>query len=297
MQGSSADSTTAHTPGAAGHASPDGNPSPANSASATPTNNSPTSPRLMNAQLQQVQSQSRQLRPPKSPLYVPAALRRTERAPKQSPLTPPRSVHGSVDNLNSDAASNFAANAAAVEPEPLSRRSTVESTRSGVSRLAQDEWLRDQNLGEVTGSPTREHWKADSASPSCDSPVCKSFFGIFVRRHHCRHCGHVFCSSHTPHAIPLDQNARFHPDGIPSRSCDLCWAAYRRWEQARTDRLNQIQHDLLSNLNGPGERTQGWAIDADRFSIGDSGAQTPSVEHQGGMIASSVPRDWSWSTF
>ncbi|EEQ28591.1 Zn finger protein [Microsporum canis] len=263
---------------------PDGNPSPASSASATPTNNSPSSPRLMNAQLQQIQSQSRQLRPPKSPLYVPAALRRTERAPKPSPLTPPRSVHGSVDGLDTTTAPT----------EPLSRRSTVDSTRSGVSRLAQDEWLRDQNLGEVTGSPTREHWKADSASPSCDSPVCKSFFGIFVRRHHCRHCGHVFCSSHTPYTIPLDQNARFHPDGIPSRSCDLCWAAYRRWEQARTDKLNQIQHNLLANLDAP-ERSRGWAIEADRLSVGDAGS--PSIEHQDGMIASSVPRDWSWSTF
>ncbi|EFR04274.1 hypothetical protein MGYG_07283 [Nannizzia gypsea CBS 118893] len=135
---------------------------------------------------------------------------------------------------------------------------------------------------------------ADSASPSCDSPVCKSFFGIFVRRHHCRHCGHVFCSSHTPYTIPLDQNARFHPDGIPSRSCDLCWAAYRRWEQARADRLNQIQHNLLANLNAP-ERSQGWAIEADRLSIADPDAD--SDEHQDGMIATSVPRDWSWSTF
>ena len=139
---------------------PDGQPSPANSASATPTNNSPSSPGPMNAppqlphQLphQPLQGQSRQLRPLKTPLYVPAALRRTERPPKPSPLTPPRSVHGSVDGQDGQDGS--------ITPtENLSRRSTVDSTRSSVSRLAQDEWLRDQNLGEVTGSPTREHWK------------------------------------------------------------------------------------------------------------------------------------------
>lgn len=141
---------------------PDGQPSPANSASATPTNNSPSSPGPMSAQPQlphqPLQGQSRQLRPLKTPLYVPAALRRTERPPKPSPLTPPRSVHGSVDGQDGQDDS--------ITPtENLSRRSTVDSTRSGVSRLAQDEWLRDQNLGEVTGSPTREHWKVDSPPP------------------------------------------------------------------------------------------------------------------------------------
>ena len=125
-----------------------GNLSPFNSAPATPVNNSPTSPRLPSAHLHQFPLQSRQLRPPKSPLYVPAVLRPTERPTKPSPLTPPRSVHGSVDALNDSEA-----------VAPLTRRSTVESNKSRVSKLAEDEWLKDEHLGEVTGSPTRDHWK------------------------------------------------------------------------------------------------------------------------------------------
>ena len=142
--------------------------------------------------------------------------------------------------------------------------------------------------------------QADSASPSCDSPVCKSFFGLFVRRHHCRHCGHVFCSSHTPHVVPLDQNARFHPGGTLSRACDLCWAAYRRWEQARTDRLNEIQNDLLVQMGDKSDRGGGYStrrMDLDRTSDIDSAPQSPSIDPQGGLVASSVPKDWSWSTF
>ncbi|EER29770.1 FYVE zinc finger domain containing protein [Coccidioides posadasii C735 delta SOWgp] len=274
---------------APGQISPHGNPSPINSASVTPANNSPTSPRLQHPHLHHVHPQSKQLRPLKSPLYVPAVLRPTERASRSSPLTPPRSVHDLSEDSNTR------------RPPSLSRQSTVESMRSEVSKLAEDEWLKDQNLGPVTGSPTREHWKADSASPSCDSPVCRSFFGLFNRRHHCRHCGHVFCSSHTPYLVPLDQNASFHPDGVPSRACDLCWSAYCRWDQSRIDQLNQIQRDLAAQLerskNDGATSSLPKETDSDHASVGDAGFLSPSMDHQDSAVATSVPRDWSWSTF
>ncbi|KAL2014866.1 hypothetical protein VTN00DRAFT_2391 [Thermoascus crustaceus] len=268
-----------------------GHPSPANSATNTPSNNSPTSPRLPNAALHQLPLQSRQLRPPKAPLYVPAVLRPTERPHKPSPLTPPRSVHGSLDSLNDGEA----------QEQPISRRSTLDSSRSGISKLAEDEWMRTEHLGEVTGMPTREHWKADSASPNCDSPTCRSFFGLFLRRHHCRHCGHVFCSSHTPHLIPLDQDARFHPDGVPSRACDLCYSAYCRWNEARLNRLSKIQSLLdAQKENGDvnDDPTPTLASDGSDASRDDESNPNLSASLGGQSdIAASVPRDWNWSTF
>ncbi|KAL2834747.1 FYVE domain protein [Aspergillus pseudoustus] len=257
-----------------------GHPSPMNSGASTPANNSPTSPRQ-----QYLPLQTRQLRPPKAPLYVPAALRPTERPAKPSPPTPPRSMHGSLDSLNDGETS-----------EPVSRRPTLQSVNSGgISKLAEDEWMKNEHLGEVTGLPTRDHWKADSASPNCDSPTCRSSFGLFLRRHHCRHCGHVFCSSHTPHMVPLDQTARFHPDGVPSRACDLCWSAYQRWEEARTDRLNKIQHQIDTgddDANSPSERTSSDSLDTPVEGRRSAAPATPGQE-----IAASVPRGWNWSTF
>jgi hypothetical protein len=252
-----------------------GQPSPTNSAhnsaTNTPSNNSPTSPRMATASLHQLPLQSRQLRPLKGPLYVPAALRPTERPVKSSPITPPRSVHGSLDSLEDST-------------EPISRRSTMESQHSGISQVAQHEWMKTEDLGEVVGQPTREHWKADSASPNCDSPTCRSSFGIFLRRHHCRHCGHVFCASHTPHLVPLDQNARFHPDGVPSRACDLCWSAHLRWQENRSDRLNKIQNNMNAQQVG--------------VSVPESEtAENSESNAQSGEVAVSVPRDWNWSTF
>lgn len=137
--------------------------------------------------------------------------------------------------------------------------------------------------------------QADKASPNCDSPTCRSSFGLFLRRHHCRHCGHVFCSSHTPHLVPLDQDARFHPDGVPSRACDLCWHAYNRWEENRDQRLNKIQSVLDAQHALPSD----LAHDSDASDASDDGPKsslTPPVA-QSSEIAASVPRGWNWSTF
>lgn len=121
-------------------------PSPIDSASATPTNVSSTSPRMPNPLLlHHLPLQSRQLRPPKSPLYVPAVLRPTERPVRQSPLTPPTSVHGSLDSLDEAEAG-------------MSRRSTGDG-KSGLGDIVEDEWMDGEDLGDVTGLPTKEHWK------------------------------------------------------------------------------------------------------------------------------------------
>jgi hypothetical protein len=35
----------------------------------------------------------------------------------------------------------------------------MESQHSGISQVAQHEWMKTEDLGEVVGQPTREHWK------------------------------------------------------------------------------------------------------------------------------------------
>lgn len=151
-----------------------GHPSPTNSSTTTPSNNSPTSPRLTSATLHQLPLQSRQLRPPKGPLYVPAALRPTERPQKSSPITPPRSVHGSLDSLE--------------EAEPISRRSTMESKSSGISKSAEHEWMKNESLGDVTGHPTRDHWKVSSTMQPCLMAVPLYIIPVAGWRMRCPKC-------------------------------------------------------------------------------------------------------------
>ena len=245
--------------------------SPSDSASGTPMDHSPLSPNNPFAALPLA---GRQLRPPKSPLYVPAALRPTERPPRATPLTPPRSVHGSTEDLE-----------AAGNSRPVSRRSTAEGKKKGtLGKVAEDEPMVDaDDLPPVEGMPTREHWKPDANALICDAPTCQRSFNLFERRHHCRHCGHVFCNLHSSYRIPLDQNAEFHPEGTPSRACQHCWDRFRTWRSGRTSRRNSI-------ASGTTATTPSTPVP------GTPGANKTPETHKG-SIASSIPRDWNWSTF
>ncbi|MCJ1467790.1 hypothetical protein MMC07_006415 [Pseudocyphellaria aurata] len=206
---------------------------------------------------------TRQLRPPKSPMYIPAALRPTERPHRPSPLTPPRSVNNSTDSLNRNEAGGS-----------LSRRSTGDSLPH--ERLSPV----DDQLGTIEGLPTRSHWKPDHNALICDAPTCRKSFSLFERRHHCRHCGHVFCATHSPYIIPLDHRAEFHPDGTCSRACKHCWDRYCSWNSQRL--TASVATDTPEASGESGRNIEGRGTDRDGLR---------------GGLAGSMPRDWSWSTF
>lgn len=89
--------------------------------------------------------------------------------------------------------------------------------------------------------------------------------------------------------MPLNQDAQFHPDGIWSRACDLCWSAYQRWLEVRSSRLSQIQSALDAQNTGN--------LDSPEASLDDSQPPLPDIFPRPSEIAASVPRDWNWSTF
>jgi len=119
----------------------------------------------------------------------------------------------------------------------------------------------------------------------CNSPVCDKKFTFFERRHHCRRCGNIFCAEHSTHAIPLDQHARFHPQGSKNRACDSCFNDYRAWEVARVSRSNSSTSRDGAGAQQPPTPTVGVPSKG----LGPGGIV--------GSLAQSLPRDWSWSTF
>lgn len=241
--------------------------SPVHSAVATPMNQSPSSP-SNNALFPNFPLATRQLRGPKSPMYVPAVLRPTERPPRSSPLTPPRSVHGSTDSLDG-----------AESVRPTSRRSTTDSKKSRkLGQVIEDEPIPTEDLAPVIGPPSRGHWKPDANALICDAPICQKAFSLFERRHHCRHCGHVFCNAHSYWRIPLNQDADYHPKGAQVRSCQHCFDQYGKWKSARISRANSIHEQPASTPNTP-----------------IKGAPSRGPDQK--TVANSVPRDWNWSTF
>ncbi|EXC04220.1 Arrestin domain-containing protein A [Morus notabilis] len=64
----------------------------------------------------------------------------------------------------------------------------------------------------------KDHWVPDEAVSKCTA--CGTDFGAFLRKHHCRNCGDIFCDKCTSGRIALtaDENAQ------PVRVCDRCMA-------------------------------------------------------------------------
>ena len=262
-------------------------PSTSTSGNATPTTHSPTS--IQNAAaLSQIPLAQRQIRPPKSPMYIPAALRPTDRPQRAPPLTPPRSLHGSTDSLDNSA-----------DPRPTSRRSTdpaknkqtlervnETSPQEDTGTTAQKQPIDDfSDLITLNGDPpTRQHWKADAYASICDGPTCQKSFGLFERRHHCRHCGNIFCKEHSSLQLPLDQNAEFHPRGMLVRSCGHCHDRYGEWLEAR--KQMRTGGNIMNGSLGSNSPIR---------LIGGSGPKSPDAHK--GSVAGSVSRDWNWSTF
>ncbi|KAL9087386.1 MAG: hypothetical protein Q9165_006683 [Trypethelium subeluteriae] len=92
-----------------------------------------------------------QIRPQKSPLYVPAVYRPTER-PVRQPVTPPAGAETSFDLSRSPAAQRAAGEA------------------SGLARIVTDEW-NEAALGKVTGLPTKNHWKTLPDAEECMAAI------------------------------------------------------------------------------------------------------------------------------
>ncbi|XP_058813532.1 RUN and FYVE domain-containing protein 2 isoform X5 [Topomyia yanbarensis] len=60
-------------------------------------------------------------------------------------------------------------------------------------------------------------WTPDKVVSNCRG--CDKEFSITRRKHHCRHCGSIFCSNCSEHVAVIPGEA----NGKPVRVCDSCW--------------------------------------------------------------------------
>ncbi|EON62194.1 hypothetical protein W97_01414 [Coniosporium apollinis CBS 100218] len=248
-------------------------PTPLNSGPASPADLSPTSPRTIPPP-SHLPIHTRQLRPPKSPLYVPAVLRPTEKPVRSSP---PKT--GSSSGLAS--------------PGGLSRRDTGWSFDADVSRIRTEEWNRE-SWGPIEGPPTRNHWQSDASAPVCTAPVCQKPFSFLDRRHHCRRCGFIFCSQHSSHSVQLNQHALFHPDASFYRACDACFGLYKHWDTTRASRTNS-ESSQGGDAAGVAGATKNKSV-VGLLDVPGQG-QGQGLGQRVTSYVGSVPKDWNWSTF
>ena len=147
-------------------------PSPLSSASSTPDTSSIASPRGSSVSPPNGQSQfpRRQIRAPKTPMYIPAVLRPTESpaywrameqrksglaaalaANKDKPqsqqavITPPSSAGTSFDDVDGNLGE-------------LARQNVNELPQGKITRIVTEEW-NPSRAEDVLGSPTKSHWK------------------------------------------------------------------------------------------------------------------------------------------
>src|SRR3989338_3114355 len=67
--------------------------------------------------------------------------------------------------------------------------------------------------------PTGHMWQRDNLVEQCT--LCKSAFGTFNRRHHCRGCGRTYCSSCACYSLPITGEPAWK-DGEKHRVCKSC---------------------------------------------------------------------------
>ena len=89
-----------------------------------------------------------------------------------------------------------------------------------------------------------EEWEDDYARPAC--VLCEAEFGVFLRRHHCRYCGQLFCDdcSNTSFALPQGHDAP-EPYDL-ERVCHQCEVFLCTWwECQKPERPDDLLLDPL----------------------------------------------------
>ncbi|KAH9290696.1 hypothetical protein KI387_034813, partial [Taxus chinensis] len=93
----------------------------------------------------------------------------------------------------------------------------------------------------------KQHWVPDEAVTKCTA--CATDFGAFVRRHHCRNCGDIFCDKCTQGRAALTADK----DAQPVRVCDRCLAEVTQRlsstkEKSSKDTPQRTHDDLARRL-------------------------------------------------
>ncbi|SCV00602.1 LANO_0F07690g1_1 [Lachancea nothofagi CBS 11611] len=180
-------------------------------------------------------------------------------------------------------------------------RSSVRSVRSTSSSIMSDYtkklsslWNKNPSDSKATEvpPPTRQHWISDGKRNSCH--YCHRIFTFWERKHHCRHCGDIFCSQHVRHWLYLDRDAKFVIGGAGvgslSKICDGCLQEYDTLvrEGPSVETTNQNNDTPKSVTPVPGVH-----VALDRKNLVEEEGKRGRMD----SIVGSVPADWNWSSF
>ncbi|CAI4061998.1 hypothetical protein SKDZ_07G2300 [Saccharomyces kudriavzevii ZP591] len=235
----------------------------------------PTSSANLNFNSNKHTSNVRQINNPKKPLYIPAVLRKVS----ETNITNDDLLNATMSsyykkNFNLEHSLNPSAGQSAGAQNAnnlriISSQSSVQSNTSSIlesyknkissylfpnsipnnDRINLIPTISNRNSTRVN-PPTKDHWIADSKRNSCR--YCHKPFTLWERKHHCRHCGDIFCQDHLRHWLYLDSQANFimikelnnggvNGGGTLCKICDDCLVEY--------ENLSTSSHNSNTNEN------------------------------------------------
>ncbi|KAL3511564.1 hypothetical protein ACH5RR_024281 [Cinchona calisaya] len=136
-------------------------------------------------------------------------------------------------------------------------------------------WIRRTEPANVS----RDFWMPDHSCRVCYD--CDSQFTLFNRRHHCRHCGRVFCAKCTSNWVPASSSEPRTPrEGLEKiRVCNFC---FMLWEQGLTAAVdNGIQVASLDLSTSPS--TTSFISSKSSGTVNSSSITLASMPHSDGV--------------
>ena len=87
-------------------------------------------------------------------------------------------------------------------------------------------------------SETGPNWAEDKSAEFCQS--CGFQFNFLIRRHHCRHCGLLFCRYCAQDRWPLPKFEYLHPVRVCRKCSRLCWKAEALVQAISNNDINSL---------------------------------------------------------
>lgn len=267
-----------------------------------------------------------QINEPKKPMYMPAVLRDISETNitidtlKSHSPAPSDATQSTLQAALSRHSNNSSPNYA------RSVHSTTSSIMSSYRNKIQSWLSNDKDPQFQLAQPTREHWVPDSKRLSCK--YCHKMFSFWERKHHCRHCGDIYCQQHVMHWLYLNPKAKFIIGsggvGVLSKICNSCLEEYENLVKngPAKDQIgnNQEQQQMIPPFSATSPNSSYPSNDSrqDENNAGHSGplsnlakadnernidetlnGSRNSVNNRQHLetVVGSVPADWSWSSF
>lgn len=279
-------------------------------------------------QVQPLNRNLQQIKGLRSPLYVPAVLRRTSPGstpgstkndypfPKdenQDAFPKADSVNETGHNFHESAClkrsnTSFESFSSIATNDTRTPSSLVASPASGIA-------ANDKSYENILKqAPTRRHWQKNETAYKCGMKSCNKVFNLFERRHHCRKCGGIYCKEHTSHYLYINHLAQFTTGGrgTLSKVCNNCIEEYNEFVKHEfgvdpSQSCTSTKDNVMSNENNSPYIPQNneTLSKKDQLSLVGNQPHMPNLNFADGtskpsrseQIVGSIPANWSWSSF